>query len=52
MRRSTCAGCMDRACQRAEHFGIQVMLFMRLCACHSCASTVYAVPQNSGTGVQ
>ena len=41
----------DRACQRAEHFGIQVMFFARLCSCHSCASTVHAVPQNSGAGM-
>ena len=33
----------DRACQRAEHFGIQVMSFMRPCSCHSCASTGYVV---------
>ena len=30
----------DRACQRAEHFGIQAMLFMILSSCHSSASTV------------
>ena len=29
----------DRACQRAEHFGIQVTSFMRPFSCNSCAST-------------
>ena len=42
----------DRACQRAEHFGIQVTLFARICPCHNCASTVHAVPRISGAGVK
>ena len=33
----------DRACQRAEHFGIQVISPMSPCLCHSLATTGFAV---------